>query len=157
MAANDAAVPSAVSGRADKRSPPATAQSKRDRKRQALSEKMTAMFERLQREQDLTYRDQLQKIQLDTNLVQRFDPYDPRALEIISELQREHDENQGSPVNAESARSVLDMAGIQFLNFIEEVEDLIEYRDYNLAKSKVRLTAAPTHPHKHISNTKSHD
>lgn len=141
MAANDVAVPSVLSGRADKRSPPPTAQSKRDRKRQALAEKLGAMFDRLQREQDTTYRDQLQKIQLDTSLIQRFDPYDPRVLEIIAELQREHEAaQQGPTVNAEGGRSLLDMAGLQFLGFTEEVEDLIETRDFALTQSKVRLT-----------------
>jgi hypothetical protein len=150
MAANDAAAPSAVGGRADKRSPPPNAQSKRDRKRQALSDKLNGMFDKLQREQDLTYRDQLQKIQLDTNLVQRFDPYDPRALEIIADLQREHDETQGPPVNAENGRSLLDMAGVPFLNFMEEVEDLVEIRDFHLTQSKVRrATTSATQQDKH--------
>lgn len=151
MAANDVAAPSVPGGRADRRSPPPTAQSKRDRKRQALSEKMSAMFDRLQREQDHTYRDQLQKIQLDTTLVQRFDPYDPRVLEIIAELQREHEAAQGQSVNAESGRSLLDMAGLQFLSFIEEVEDLIEARDFGLTQSKVKPTqTTPSHPPPHL-------
>lgn len=138
MAANDVAVPTAPGGRADRRSPPPTSQSKRDRKRQALSEKMNAMFDRLQREQDHTYRDQLQKIQLDTTLVQRFDPYEPRVLEIIAELQHEHEAAHVATVNAEGGRSLLDMAGLQFLSFTEEVEDLIEARDFGLTQSKVR-------------------
>lgn len=152
MAANDVATPSVLGGRADKRSPPPTAQSKRDRKRQALSEKLSSMFDRLQRDQDQSYRDQLQKIQLDTSLVQRFDPYDPRVLEIIAELQSEHEAAQGPTVNAENARSLMDMAGLQFLSFIEEVEDLIEARDFGLTQSKVRPrqssllpTRAPQH------------
>ncbi|CAM1504172.1 Fc.00g017630.m01.CDS01 [Cosmosporella sp. VM-42] len=137
MAASDAAVPAALSGRADRRSPPPAASvSKRDRKRQALMERLTSMTDKFQRERDMTYRDQLQKIQFDANLVQRFDPYDPKVLEVISEMQKEHKTIQGIPVNAENARSLLEMAGIKFSDFIEEVEDLVEIRDFNLAQSK---------------------
>lgn len=137
MAAGDAVLPVALAGRADRRSPPPSAPSKRDRKRQALMERLSTMTDKFQREKDLTYRDQLQKIQFDTSLVQRFDPYDPRVLEVISEMQKEHRQTQGPPVNAESARSLLDMAGIKFSDFIEEVEDLVEVRDFQLAQSKV--------------------
>lgn len=143
MAANDTAATTVLGGgRADKRSPPTTtaAQSKRDRKRQALADKMAAMFERLQHEQDHTYRDELQKIQLDTNLVQRFDAYDAKALEVIAELSEEHREAQGPVVHSERARSLIDMAGIQFPTFMEDLEDLIENRDFSLTQSKVRLT-----------------
>lgn len=140
MAASDAAVPSTVAGRAaDRRgSPQPASQSKRDRKRQALMERLASMNDKFQRERDMTYRDQLQKIQFDTNLVQRFDPYDPKVLEVISEMQKEHKQTQGPPVNAEDARSLLDMAGIRFSDFIDEVEDLVEIRDFQLAQSKVR-------------------
>ncbi|KAK0387994.1 hypothetical protein NLU13_4238 [Sarocladium strictum] len=138
MAASEASVPAAVTGKADgRRSPPATtAQSKRDRRRQALMERLSSMNDKFQRERDMTYRDQLQKIQFDTSLVQRFDPYDPRALEVIADLQAEHRQTQGPAVNHERARSLLDMAGIRFSDFIEEVEDLIEIRDFQLAQSK---------------------
>jgi hypothetical protein len=138
MAASDAAVPSAMGGRADRRSPPAVSQSqsKRDRKRQMLMDRLSSMNEALQRERDVTYRDQLQKIQFEAALVQRFDPYDPKALDTIADLQEEHTNIQGLPVQAEGARSLLDMAGIQFPDFVGEVEDLIELRDFHLAQSK---------------------
>lgn len=136
MAANEAAV-SAVGTRVDRRASPPASQSKRDRKRQALMDRLATMNEKFQRDRDLTYRDQLQKIQFETNLVQRFDPYAQDALEAIADLQREHRQTQGSPVHAESARSVMDMAGIRLPDFISEVEDLIEIRDFQFAQSKV--------------------
>ena len=138
MAANDAVAPANMGGRSDRRSPPPASQSKRDRKRQALIERLSSMTDKFHRERDMTYRDQLQKIQFDINLVQRFDPYDPKVLEVISELSREHTQTQGPPVNAEDARSLLDMAGIRFSDFIGEVEDLVELRDFGLSQSKVR-------------------
>ncbi|KAF5022005.1 hypothetical protein F66182_5962 [Fusarium sp. NRRL 66182] len=136
MAANEAAVPANIGGRSDRRSPPLASQSKRDRKRQALIERLSSMTDKFHRDRDMTYRDQLQKIQFDINLVQRFDPYDPKVLEVVSELQREHTQVQGLPVNAEDARSLIDMAGIRFSDFVDEVEDLVEIRDFQLAQSK---------------------
>ncbi|KHN97362.1 Sds3-like protein [Metarhizium album ARSEF 1941] len=136
MAASDNAVPSALSGKAERRSPPAASQSKRDRKRQALMERLSSMTDTFQREQDMTYRDQLQKIQYEIGLVQRFDPYDTNALEVAAELRREHRQTQGPPVHAESARSLMDMAGIKFPKFMDEIEDLIEIRDFQLTQSK---------------------
>lgn len=100
-------------------------------------ERLSSMTDKFQREQDMTYRDQLQKIQYEIGLVQRFDPYDTNALEVAAELQREHRQTQGPPVHAESARSLMDMAGIKFPNFIDEIEDLIEIRDFQLTQSKV--------------------
>lgn len=136
MAANDPAAPTNMGGRSDRRSPPPAAHSKRDRKRQALMERLSSMTDKFHRERDMTYRDQLQKIQFDINLVQRFDPYDPKILQVIAELQREHTNTQGPPVNAEDARSLLDMAGIRFSDFMAEIEDLVEIRDFQLTQSK---------------------
>lgn len=100
-------------------------------------ERLSSMTDKFQREQDMTYRDQLQKIQYEISLVQRFDPYDPSALDVAAELQKEHRQTQGLPVHAENARSLMDMAGIKFPNFIDEIEDLIEIRDFQLTQSKV--------------------
>ncbi|KAH6607977.1 hypothetical protein Trco_004290 [Trichoderma cornu-damae] len=129
-------VASAVGARLDRPSPAAASQSKRDRKRQALIERLSAMNDKLQRDRDLTYRDQLQKIQYEVGLVQRFDPYGPNALEKAAELLQEHRQAQGPPVHADGARSLMDMAGIRFPDFIDEVEDLIEIRDFQLVQSK---------------------
>ncbi|KAL7906722.1 Sds3-like domain-containing protein [Trichoderma velutinum] len=129
-------IASAVGVKLDRPSPVAASQSKRDRKRQALAERLSALNDKLQRDRDLTYRDQLQKIQYEVGLVQRFDPYDSNALEKASELLQEHRQAQGPPVLADGARSLMDMAGIRFPDFIDEVEDLIEIRDFQLVQSK---------------------
>ncbi|KAG6324928.1 hypothetical protein E4U22_006716 [Claviceps purpurea] len=136
MAASDNAALSTMSGKVERRSPAPAAQSKRDRKRQALMDRLATMTERFQREQDLTYRDQLQKIQYETNLVQRFDPYASNALEVSAKLQQEHRQTQGPPVLAENGRSLMDMAGIKFPKFLDEIEDLIEIRDFQMTQSK---------------------
>lgn len=142
MAATGATVPSGVGAGVDRRSPPPASQSKRDRKRQALMERLTSMSEKLQQEQDLTYRDQLQKVQFELNLVQRFDPYDENALDVAAELRNEYHKILGPVINADSARTMIDMAGIRFPEFLEDLEDLIELRDFQLTQSKV---CCPTH------------
>ncbi|KAM3506466.1 hypothetical protein MY10362_002332 [Beauveria mimosiformis] len=136
MATSDAAAASALGGRADRRSPPAASQSKRDRKRQALMERLTTMSDKFQREQDPTYRDQLQKIQFELNLVQRFDPYEENPLDAADELRKEHKQVLGPMANSDNARSMIDMAGIRFPEFMDELEDLVEIRDFQLAQSK---------------------
>ncbi|KAG5971993.1 hypothetical protein E4U58_007032 [Claviceps cyperi] len=136
MAASDNAALSTMSGKVERRSPVPAAQSKRDRKRQALMDRLATMTEKFQREQDMTYRDQLQKIQYETNLVQRFDPYASNALEMSAKLQQEHRQTQGPPVLAENGRSLMDMAGIKFPKFLDEIEDLIEIRDFQMTQSK---------------------
>ena len=135
MAASEAVVPGAMS-KVDRRSPPAA--SKRDRRRQIILERIAVLNEKFQRDKDFSYRDQLQKIQFEMNLVQRFDPYDPKVLDTISDMQQEHQQNQGLQTNAENARSLMDMAGIRFPDFIDNLEDLVEVRDFQLAQSKVR-------------------
>lgn len=139
-------IASAVGVKLDRPSPAPASQSKRDRKRQALADRLSAMTDKLHRDKDLTYRDQLQKIQYEVGLVQRFDPYDSNALEKAAELLQEHRQAQGPPVLADGARSLMDMAGIRFPDFIDEVEDLIEIRDFQLVQSKVSRTTR-THIH----------
>ncbi|TQW00556.1 hypothetical protein V2A60_001631 [Cordyceps javanica] len=136
MATSDAGVTSALGGKADRRSPPAASQSKRDRKRQALMDRLNSMSDKFQREQDPTYRDQLQKIQFELNLVQRFDPYEENPLDAADDLRKEHKQVLGPMANSDSARSMIDMAGIRFPEFMDDLEDLVEIRDFQLAQSK---------------------
>lgn len=102
-------------------------------------ERLTGMNDKFQKEQDLTYRDQLQKVQFEINLVQRFDPYDKNALDSASDLRDEHQHVLGPMINADGARSMVDMAGVRFPEFLDDLEDLIELRDFQLAQSKVSL------------------
>ncbi|PTD13339.1 hypothetical protein FCULG_00003479 [Fusarium culmorum] len=131
MAANDPAAPANMGGRSDRRSPLLLLTPS-----EIARGKLLWNDSPFHRERDMTYRDQLQKIQFDINLVQRFDPYDPKILQVIGELQQEHTNTQGPPVHAEDARSLLDMAGIRFSDFMAEIEDLVEIRDFQLTQSK---------------------
>ncbi|KAL2759702.1 hypothetical protein ACRALDRAFT_1054290 [Sodiomyces alcalophilus JCM 7366] len=110
--------------------------SKRERKRQYITEKLAYLNEKFQRERDLSYRDQLQKIQVDTTLVQRLDPYDPNVLDVIASLRHEHAEAQSPEAVSENSRTLVQMSGPKFQDFIQDIEDLIEYRDSHLTQQK---------------------
>ncbi|RDA87931.1 hypothetical protein CP532_1687 [Ophiocordyceps camponoti-leonardi (nom. inval.)] len=128
MAASDAAIPLAMSSRTE------TAQSKRDRKRQAVMDRLAVLTERFQHDKDSAYRDQLQRIQLELNRMQKFDPYASNAIEVAADIQREC--RQTPAVRADSARSLMDMAGMQFPQFMSDVQDVLEARDFQLTQSK---------------------
>ncbi|EGY15735.1 hypothetical protein VD0002_g496 [Verticillium dahliae] len=110
--------------------------SKRERKRLFITEKLAFLNEKFHRERDLTYRDQLQKIQVDNTLVQRLDPYASDALEVIASARRDHAEAQTPETLPENTRTLLHMSGPRFQDFLQEVEDLIEYRDSSVAQQK---------------------
>lgn len=129
MAANTAASGPHEAG------PPARAESKRERKRQLLQDRLQQMTENFTRGRDNAYREQLQKIQLDTTLIMRVDPYSDRPLEAL--------ENQNiAPLqNADpsTARTLLEMAGPRFKEWMQDIEDLVEERDYEMTKHQVSL------------------
>ncbi|KAI0875138.1 Sds3-like-domain-containing protein [Hypoxylon argillaceum] len=115
-------------------------QSKRDKKRQALSDRLNALSEQFNRDKDRHYREELQKIQVDVNLVSRVDPYADRPLD---EIDRERREREPAPAtngtnNGTGAphRTLLEMAGPTFQEWIREVEDLLETRDYDMTAQK---------------------
>ncbi|CAK7197704.1 hypothetical protein SEUCBS139899_000352 [Sporothrix eucalyptigena] len=118
---------------------PTQSQSKRDKKRQLLTDRLAALSEKFNRDRDLTYREQLQKIQIDTNLVMRLDPYADRPLDFLGQDRnsRERDYNRDpDPEGRGGGRGLLEMAGPTFQQWIQEIEDLVEERDAELTKQK---------------------
>ncbi|KAI1279735.1 Sds3-like-domain-containing protein [Xylaria sp. FL0933] len=146
MAALDAGQhPAAGTSKPPRQSPqPQSSQSKRDKKRQALSERLTALSEQFNREKDRHYREELQKIQVDVNLVSRVDPYADRPLDEIDRERRERElsqatngaNNNNNNNSGTSHRSLLEMAGPTFQEWIHDVEDLLETRDYDMTAQK---------------------
>lgn len=125
--------------------PPARNESKRERKRQLLHDRLQQMSENFSRGRDSAYREQLQKIQLDTNLIMRVDPYCERPLEALDLEQTDLPLGNTDPA---TARTLLEMAGPRFRDFVHDIEDLVEERDYEITKQKVRCacwTAVTTH------------
>lgn len=122
-------------------------QSKRDKKRQALNDRLNALSEQFSREKDRHYREELQKIQVDVNLVSRVDPYADRPLDEIDRERRGGELSQapnGANSNpATSHRTLLEMAGPTFQEWIREVEDILETRDYDMTAQKVSIISFP--------------
>lgn len=139
MASNDLTMADAPVHRADRRmaaSPPPT-QSKRDKRRQLLTERIATLSEKQTKGQDQIYREKLQKIQIDTNLVMRVDPYVDRPLDDFEKDQERLRQING---DTDTPRTLLEMAGPKFASWMERVQDLVEQRDFSLTKYKVRFT-----------------
>lgn len=143
MASTDVTMADAPPGRPDRRSnaspPPgqSQSQSKRDKRRQMLAERIATLSDKWSKDRDQTFREQLQKIQIDTSLVMRVDPYVDRPLDSFEEDQRQLNQLNGADSDG-VPRSLLDMAGPKFAKWMEKVQDLAEQRDYALTKFKVR-------------------
>ncbi|KAJ8123468.1 hypothetical protein O1611_g9583 [Lasiodiplodia mahajangana] len=142
--------PEAGTSRTSRQSP--QPQSKRDKKRQVLSDRLNSLSEQFNRDKDRYYREELQKIQVDVNLVSRVDPYADRPLDEIDRERRGREASQaanGANNNGgTSHRSLLEMAGPTFQEWIREVEDLLETRDYDMTAQKVN-TATTSNYHLH--------
>ncbi|EGO56408.1 hypothetical protein NEUTE1DRAFT_64926 [Neurospora tetrasperma FGSC 2508] len=141
MASTDVTMADAPSGRPDRRSnaspPPgqSQSQSKRDKRRQMLAERIATLSDKWSKDRDQAFREQLQKIQIDTSLVMRVDPYVDRPLDSFEEDQRRLNQLNGADSDG-GPRSLLDMAGPKFAKWMENVQDLAEQRDYALTKFK---------------------
>ncbi|KAI2632100.1 Sds3-like-domain-containing protein [Hypoxylon sp. NC1633] len=118
-------------------------QSKRDKKRQVLHDRLAVLADRYSRDKDKHYRDELHKIQIDVNLVGRVDPYADRPLDAIDReyqdiQQQAADAQQNASAGGSSPkRSLLEMAGPTFSGWVYQVEDLVEHRDYETTSQKL--------------------
>ena len=122
----------AAPNKSSRQSPPPT-QTKRDKKRQLLSDRLVVLADQFNRDRDRTYREELQKIQVDVNLVGRVDPYADRPLDEIDRGFRELSQaSDGGPT-----RTLLEMAGPSFQEWVNEIGDLVERRDFELTSHKV--------------------
>lgn len=131
MAANSAA------GVPHDGAPPARNESKRERKRQLLQDRIQQLSENFSRGRDSAYREQLQKIQLDTTLIMRVDPYVDRPLDALADDESDIPLQNTDP---ETAKTLLSMAGPRFRDWKQDIEDLMEERDYEINKQKVGYT-----------------
>ncbi|KAL2136697.1 hypothetical protein VTI74DRAFT_2108 [Chaetomium olivicolor] len=120
--------------RSDRRvngSPPPT-QSKRDKRRQMLTDRLASLEEKLNKDRDYRFREQLHRIQIDTTLVMRIDPYSPETLDL------EDDHRRMDQLNAAEgdSQTLISRSGPKFSKFVEKLGDLCEQRDYALTKYK---------------------
>jgi hypothetical protein len=112
-------------------------QSKRERKKQVINDKLAILSDQMSRDRDRNYREELQKIQVDVNLVARVDPYANRPLDVIQREMRELSQASANGADRPN-RSLLEMAGPSFQDWVGQVEDLVETRDYEMTSQKVQ-------------------
>lgn len=104
--------------------------SKRDKRRTVLAEKLNELTSAFSQNRDSHYRQQLQALQADMNLIMRADPYQDQPLDdsadaiadLISEILSG---NPHSTVNGELAAT----SGRRYARFVEQVNNAMEDRD----------------------------
>lgn len=117
---------------------PPPAQSKRDKRRQMLADRLASLSDKFSKDKDQAFREQLHKIQIDTTLVMRVDPYVDRPLDNFEQDQQRLQQLNGDGDGQAGSQTLLDRAGPRFSQWMEKVQDLVEQRDYALTKYKVR-------------------
>lgn len=121
-------------------SPPPQPLSKRDKRRNNITEKLADMVQTFSREQYQHYRAQLQAIQVDMTLVLRADPYENVPLDDSADAILHHIETVtgGSLPNTEGAqRDYLALAGNRYHDYVQEINRSMEQRDADLTALKV--------------------
>ena len=112
--------------------------SKRDKRRTLLAEKLQDLTSAFSQNRDSYYRQQLQAIQADINLIMQADPYqdqplDDSADDITKLLNDLMSGNPHSTVNGELAAT----CGSRYARFVEQVNNAIEERDAKLTSLHV--------------------
>ncbi|KAI9765152.1 MAG: hypothetical protein M1840_007745 [Geoglossum simile] len=124
--------------------PPPLPQSKRDKRRNLLSDRLTEINESFSQNRDSHYRQQLQALQIDMGLIVRAKPYAENPLEDTAEAVEElvavatggGAKGLGTNHLSGNRRQESEMAALAgkvYAAFVEEVNDAMEARDAELA------------------------
>lgn len=107
-----------------------------------LADRLAAMSDKFGRDRDQAYREQLQKIQVDTQLVMKVDAHAERPLDALDAKLLQISRANSEANNHQGQRTLLEMAGPRFQDWIVNVQDIVEERDYHLTK----YTVSPPFP-----------
>ncbi|KAF2493435.1 hypothetical protein BU16DRAFT_619763 [Lophium mytilinum] len=130
--------------------------SKRDKRRNMLSDKLQEMVASFADNRDTHYKAQLAAVQADMNLIMRADPYANKPLEDSGEEAAELIQtilgNHTRPAPSAETDYVAQV-GSYYSRFVEAVNDAMEERDYNLTMlwnkhQSARLEHENTHQYK---------
>lgn len=112
--------------------------SKRDKRRTMLADRLEEITKAFSQNRDMHYREQLQAIQIDMNLIMEADPHSKALLpddpRVIDELVLEN----VKVVRKTSDPVIPPRAGRMYADFAKEINDAMEERDTNLTSHKVR-------------------
>ncbi len=119
--------------------------SKKLKRDQMLNERLNSLSEEAAKNPDPRFRELLQRIQVDTSLVQSFDMRSDRPLDAIEEEQLKlRQQSAGQNAASRGPQTLLEMCGPKFEDFVIYLQDLLEEKDYGLAKAKVRKPSSAT-------------
>lgn len=134
-------------------SPPPQPLSKRDKRRNNITEKLSDMIATFSKEQYQHYRAQLQAIQVDMTLVLRADPYENVPLDDSSDAIQQQIEsitNGILPTSAGAQHDFLALAGKRYTDYATEINRSMEQRDADLVALSVRRTSPGLRAHPHL-------
>ncbi len=125
--------------------PPPQQISKRDKRRNLLSEKLNDLTAHFTKNRDTQFRKQLQSLQIDMNLIMRADPYKEHPLEdhpediaeLISNTVGANVHSGGHGGQRRGDNEAAPHAGKWYYQFVEEINDAQEERDAHLTLLEV--------------------
>jgi hypothetical protein len=124
-------------------SPPPQPQplSKRDKRRNNITDKLSDMIQTFTQDQHQHYRAQLQAIQVDMTMILRANPYENSPLDDSAEHVEQEIENVtgGSLPNTDaSVKDYLALAGKRYHEYVQQINHALEQRDADLTALQVR-------------------
>lgn len=111
--------------------------SKRDKRRSALQERLQDLTATFSQNRDAQFRQQLHSLQCDMTLINSSDPYQPGPLPDSSdEIAQLIEETVGG---GKFAKEMASLSGTWYSKFVQEVNNVKEQRDADLAHTVVCL------------------
>ncbi|KAG9985584.1 hypothetical protein KCU78_g20726, partial [Aureobasidium melanogenum] len=126
-------------------SPPPQPLSKRDKRRNNITDKLADMIQTFTQDQHQHYRAQLQAIQVDMTMILRANPYENSPLDDSAEDVEREIENVtgGSLPNTDAAvKDYLALAGKRYHEYVQQINHALEQRDADLTALQNRYEAA---------------
>lgn len=125
-------------------SPPAVPLSKRDKRRNNITDRLSDMIETFAADQHQHYRAQLQAIQVDMSMILRANPYnntplDDHAEDIAAEIEKITGGSMPQLSNEAAKKDYLALAGKRYHDYVQDINRAMEQRDADLTALKVSL------------------
>jgi hypothetical protein len=132
-------------------SPPPQPQplSKRDKRRNNITDKLSDMIQTFTQDQHQHYRAQLQAIQVDMTMILRANPYENSPLDDSAEHVEQEIENVtgGSLPNTDaSVKDYLALAGKRYHEYVQQINHALEQRDADLTALQVSHSSLRQRP-----------
>ena len=128
--------------------------SKRDRRRTALQERLQDLTTSFGQNRDALFRQQLHMLQCDMTLINNADPYGPGPLpDSPAEVAHLIESTVGGA--GKFARDMASLGGMWYSRFVQEINQIKESRDSELAFLMVNIPPPPGIPYSSSSSSSS--